>query len=374
MAPMVADLFRERDSKSKWTCVAAHRIRRRMYRHQLPIGLKAGSFKRMHSFMQLFNTFARWMSEQQGCRYDALACLQDNDLAEMWISSIANEDKGKTRAGSARTAMNSKRAILDFPALPVGGAITRTCTSAVRSAAKSVKQSFGIHVDRVRQMAESYGVSTIWHQRQIALMTLLGFLCLLRFAEIKSFLKLGIRLVLHDFHATAPCCTHSLGAIVRDTIPSPEDVRAVQLCLPSRKTGQHRGSWVTCSDPTTCSLLVVHLRYLQSVKHFGKFLFPSRRRHNGCWSPHPLNPMSRVSYVAFTRIALYEVCGIPWDVCLGYTGHLNRVGGNNFVRQTEGLSEDVNRQLGDWASLDSCRGYNQLPLIEQLGVTDRLHI
>ena len=84
--------------------------------------------------------------------------------------------------------------------------------------------------------------------------------------------------------------------------------------------------------------------------------------------------MSRVSYVALVRLALHNVCGIPWDVCLGYTGHMLRVGGNNFVLQTKGLSEDVNRQLGDWMSKVSCRSYNQLQLVDRLKIVDKLRL
>ena len=90
--------------------------------------------------------------------------------------------------------------------------------------------------------------------------------------------------------------------------------------------------------------------------------------------PNPTNPIDNVAYVSAIRKALHKVYGVPWDVCLGYTGHLFRVGGNNFVHQSKKLTEDINRQLGGWASVPSCRDYNQLLLQEKLTITDKIFL
>lgn len=264
---------------------------------------------------------------------------------------------------------------MSIPLLPVGGAITNTCTSALRDAATTVKQTLSIHVDRIRQIVAAYGVHILWHRRMIALITSLGFTALLRLGEVRTILKMGVKLVLRSLHEVSPCVMvrHDF-VLVSPTLPDLQDVRAVLLCIGPRKTTKNHGSWITISDPTTCSMLVLHLHYLREAGHSGKFLFPSRVREAGKWSPHPSNPISRVSYVAFIRLALHDVCNIPWDVCLGYTGHLLRVGGNNFILQTKGLSEDVNRQLGDWVSTVSCRSYNQLSLSQRLDIVDRIRL
>ena len=53
IAPLITNLFKERDRASRWTCFKAHRIRRRMYRYQMPISLHAETIKHNYSFLCL---------------------------------------------------------------------------------------------------------------------------------------------------------------------------------------------------------------------------------------------------------------------------------------------------------------------------------
>ena len=197
-------------------------------------------------------------------------------------------------------------------------------------------------------------------------MTGFGFVTLLRLGEVRMALKMGIKILTRSLHQYDACYQIKDKVFVAPSLPHPQAVRGMQLIIGPRKTRQKHGSWITLSDPTICGLMMVHLHFLRAVGHSGKFLFPSRENVSGKWLPHPNNAMSRSSYIGLMRLALLHVCKIPWDVCLGYTGHTLRVGGNNFVRQTKGLSEDINRQLGDWASKVSCRSYNQLQVLEQM--------
>ena len=346
-----------------------------MYRYQLPLSLHKDTIKRKCAWLDKFFAFAADMYRQQGLPYNTREAIADDELAEMFISEVAAEDKGKTRPASARAAINTKRAILSLPKLPVGGAITNTCTAALRNEAATIKQTLSIHVDRIRQIVTTYGTSPRWDRRMLSLITALGFAALLRLIEVRSIRKLHVKLVLHSFHEVSPCFTlDNVHFHVAHSLPRLTDVRAILVCIGPRKTTKKHGSWITISDPTVCSMLIVHLHYLRAVEHTGKFLFPSRKSKGSGWVPHPCNPINRVSYVALIRLALHDVCGIPWDVCLGYTGHLLRVGGNNFILQTKGLSEDVNRQLGDWCSTVSCRSYNQLDLIQRLNIVDRIRL
>ena len=209
----------------------------------------------------------------------------------------------------------------------------------------------------------------------LSLITTLGFTALLRLVEVRSIKKMGVRLVLHSLHEVTPCYTLDNEIVfVRHILPQLNEVRAILVCIGPRKTTKKHGSWITISDPTVCSMMVLHLHYLRAANHTGKFLFPSRVRKGNGFIPNPCNPINRVSYVSLIRLALHDVCNIPWDVCMGYTGHLLRVGGNNFILQTKGLSEDVNRQLGDWCSTVSCRSYNQLNLVQRLDIVDRIRL
>ena len=345
-----------------------------MYRHQLPIVL-TGSISRASSFINKFYAFAKWMCDKQRIIYNAVECLRDNELAEMFISEILAEDKGKTRPGSARTAINLVRKLHNIPVLPVGGVITKTCSSAMRSAATTVKQTLSIHVDNIRTISSALTNHPFWFFRQIALLTVTGFVLLLRFGEARALLKMGIRIILTDLHELTPCYISATGDhIILSSLPCLKNIRAVQFCLTSRKTAKTHSSWVTASDRTLCRLLLEHLISLRSMNHKGKFLFPSRTRQGGSWIPNPTNPIRSLTYVRCIRKALHEICGFPWDVCMGYTGHLLRVGGNNFILQSKQLSEDINRQLGGWASLPSCRDYNQLLLQDKLTITDKISL
>ena len=345
-----------------------------MYRHQVPMGAASGNFTRTHSYVQLFRSFAAWMCSQQKIPFVELDCVQDNELAEMWISSVAAENKGKTRPASARTALNTLRKLHNFPELPVGGTITRLCKAATRVAASTTKQTLCLHTNSVRTIAKAYASQSCWFLRQIGTVTVVGFVLLLRFGEARKLVKMGLRIVLPGFREITPCYIDCNGGYrILPSLPSLQQTRAVQFCLTSRKTSTNHSSWVTASDKTLCGLILRHLATLRDLGHVGKFLFPSRKRTRGTWVPNPTNPISADTYVRCIRLALRDVCHVPWDVCLGYTGHLLRVGGNNFIRKSD-LTEDVNRQLGDWASVPSCRGYNQLLLSETLDITDKISL
>lgn len=343
-----------------------------MYRYQVPMGVSTGNLSRTCSYVDLFRSFATWMCAQQQIPFNEMDCIQDNELVEMWISTVAAENKGKTRPASARTALNTLRKLHNLTELPVGGTITKLCKGATRVAATTTKQTLCIHRDNVKKIADAYSRRSFWFLRQIGTITVVGFVLLLRFGEARKLLKMGIRIITIHLQELTPCYISFGGAChVLPNLPPLQQVRAIDFCITSRKTSTTHSSWITASDRTLCGLILQHLATLRELGHVGKFLFPSRQRSAGTWIPNPTNPISGKTYVNCIRLALREVCHLPEDVCQGYTGHLLRVGGNNFVRKSD-LTEDINRQLGDWASLSSCRGYNQLLISEKLKITDKL--
>ena len=361
---------------SKWQSFEAKTLRRYAHRYLYPAVVDPQKISRLNSFCDSFLTFAKRLCEAHSRVFHPVECLSDNDLCGLFIKHVCRENRDKTRPASALRSLNAKRATIGVPALPVGGDISDIIKAAKRNSPKMVKKSSGIDVVYVKRIVKHFTFSGVWFQRMVALMTALGFLCLLRLGEVRSILIVGVVFVHHDFqqNVAAPTALSDRSFLLSVPLPNVAVVRAVQLYLTFRKTSQTQGSFITCSDPNVIMLLHRHVTFLRSIAYTGKFLFPSRMRAGGRWTPHPSNPMSRSSYVLLIRLALFKVCGLPWDVCQGYTGHLLRVGGNNFVRQSKSLSEDINRQIGDWASLASCRSYNQLSVAEQLLYTDRLRL
>ena len=71
------------------------------------------------------------------------------------------------------------------------------------------------------------------------------------------------------------------------------------------------------------------------------------------------------------RKALVIACGMTEDQALLYKGHSLRVGGSNHIRKL-GVSDEVHRLLGGWASLVSSRDYFQLSAEEQMKLCDRM--
>ena len=357
---------KERDSISKWQSFEAKSLRRYADRYLYPAVVDPQTISRKNSYCNLFLSFAERFCKDHFMMFKPVGCYADDDLCCLFIKHICKQKGGKTRPASALRALNAKRATINIPPLPVGGEITNLIKAAKRNSPTMVKKSSGISVVYVKRIVNAYAFSMVWFLRMIALMTALGFLCLLRLGEVRSVLLSGVVFVCFDFKQ------HTSRS--REPLPEVSTIRAVQLYLPFRKTSQTHGSFITCSDPSVIIMLHKHVSFLRQSGYGGKFLFPSKMRSAGSWVPNHTNPLSRASYVLLIRMALLEVCKLPWDVCKGYTGHLLRIGGNNFVRQSTSLSEDVNRQLGDWASLASCRSYNQLSVAEQLLYTDHLRL
>ena len=89
--------------------------------------------------------------------------------------------------------------------------------------------------------------------------------------------------------------------------------------------------------------------------------------------PETRNARNKISCSSFNdalRKALVDVCGLTKEQADLFSGHSGRVGGSNYMRML-GVDDDVHRQVGDWASLTSSRGYYALSANEQFAVTDR---
>ena len=378
LRPAIAELYAEEDEVAEWTSPAAKRIKTNMRVNQLPYSATSQKFERNNSFIRLFYEFAENMCREEQRPFNRLFCLANDELVEMWISTVLEEECGSTRPANARKAINAKRLALRLPALPKFSTVSALVKTAKAKHPKTVKKSQVASKKMINSIIDSYKHSPRWWELQFALMTAVGFLCLLRLIEVRQFLHGGVKLVLRNADQISPRIKLRDGSAIYPPLPPINDVVAIRLYCPFRKTTRHHGSWISFTDPKTMTMMLRHLHNLRFLSYHHKLLFPSRNRvakrfRPVCvWMP-TANPFSHKSYVDAMQKALREVCKLPVDVSKMYTGHVLRVSGSNSIRKDTTLSADVNRQLGAWMSLASKEGYDQQSLIEQMQVTQQLH-
>ena len=346
--------------------------------NQIPFSATSQKFVRNNSFIRLFYDFAKKMCQDEGRTFDPLACLRSDELVEMWISEIIDEDCGATRPASARKAINAKRFAMRMPALQKFSTTTDLVKCAKAKSPKTVKKTEVASKKMINAIIEEYKLSPHWWMLQFVLMTAIGFLCLLRFGEIRQFVSDGVKLVQVGMLEVQPLAFMRNRTVVLRPIPPAHLVIAVRLLCPFRKTTQTKGSWITFSDRKTINMMVAHLHNMRRLGYTAKPLFPSKNRVAKCFSPPcpwmPTQiPIARKSYIDIMRQALREVCRLPVDVSMMYSGHLLRVSGSNSVRRDTKLTADINRQLGSWMSMTSKKSYDRQSLIEQLEVTQHLN-
>ena len=85
---------------------------------------------------------------------------------------------------------------------------------------------------------------------------------------------------------------------------------------------------------------------------------------------NPTNHVANTSVKNALRKALREVCGLDKDQAKLFSGHSMRVGGSNYIRRL-GVSDEVHRLMGGWATLASARGYFQLLATEQFAMAHK---
>ena len=185
-----------------------------------------------------------------------------------------------------------------------------------------------------------------WFTKQVGTMTGVGFLTVMRTVELRRIRTDGVKLVLVS-GKHVDC--HEL-----ERFPELEMVRAMLFHVPWRKQHQAKDVWV----PLVCPRAMARV-----LEQFGEgrrqggpdFLFPSRLK-SGSGGMNLVNPISRQSFQNGLQRGLMKACGFSAAVAKLFTGHALRVGGSNYMRRL-GLSDEVHRKLGGWASIESSQGY-----------------
>ena len=325
----------------------------------------SGSWSRLGSWMSKFFAFANNICRSAGKSRTKDQCAASNVMCRHFIAHIAGEEKGATRARSARAALSKYRTRRGWQSLSVDKSISDIVAAVEAANPRTKRQSAGLTAQMVHYVVDKWGASKSWWQRQIATMICLGFVSIMRLGEIRSLQRKGVRLVFAD--------GSERGLHAMRGFPALSKVAAVLLHLPWRKNHVAMDCWVPVACKTTIKLLLRQVQTLRAHSCGNTSLFPSRvYRTKSKQSFNAANWIGEQTFVKTMQAALIQCVPLmthEWSKL--YTGHALRVGGSNRMRRL-GVADDIHRKLGGWMCLTSAQGYMALTPREQFAYTLRL--
>ena len=351
---------RNLDRGEEFPCTLTAQLNNAVAQEFLPHARSEQTWARTGSWLNKFHSFAQVVCRSSGRRRTNEQCLRSNIMCRHFITTVAQEATGVTRARSARMVLSAARIKVGLPSLSEDPNISAVVDGAEAKEPGTKKQSAGLTDTMVKFITKNWGKGKAWFKRQIALMLALGFVSLMRLGEMCKIRLDEVRLVFHDGKE------YLLSELRR--WPNPKELAGVLLHLPWRKNHRHLDCWIPLACKTTVTLLLEHVQGLQRRHSVNPFLFPSKRGKK----VNPTNPVGQASVVRAMRHALTECVPLMtrrWAAL--YTGHALRVGGSNHMRRL-GIADDVHRRLGGWMTLVAAQGYMALSAQEQFKHTLKL--
>ena len=282
--------------------------------------------------------------------------LKDNELCRLFICSLLRKKVGFSVPRAARRFLSNARKRLGLQTLNLDEQLRDNITGYERSMPRTVVQALSLDVDDIQRISEKWGAATTWWEVQSASLMALGFVGILRLAEVRALKIRDVHVVFWDGREVA---LNELGSV-----PRLAKVKGLFIHLRWRKASQSHDTWIPVACPVVIRLLFRHTLLLRRDGKRSGPLFTSRTRVGGRRSPN--NCVGHRAAVEAMRRALREVCAMSNEQALLYKGHSLRVGGSNHIRKL-GISHEVHRIMGGWASLVSSSKYFQLSEDEQLG-------
>ena len=296
--------------------------------------------------------------------YHPSSCLQDNQLCCLFLTQVVEEMKGVSRVTAARRALNVRRQRLGFSSLNDDHDISLLIDGVRRSQPKTRHQVESLDVNDVSSIANTLQQSTRWFDRQLGVLISVGFLTIMRYAELQRIRRDGVRLV---FKNGAEVDLNTIA-----NMPHVSSLQGILIHISWRKSSQCLDAWIPLSCMTTIQRLLQHEQSLRDLACPNHRLFPSVSRSRGS-PPHPHNFFGATQFRDGLRRCLRQICHMSHGDSLAYGGHSLRVGGSNYMRRL-GVDQDVHRSLGGWSVLKSAREYMQLAPWEQFAVTRKLAV
>ena len=326
----------------------------------MPHARSAGTLSKTDSWVQKFFVFAQKICRESGQPRSDLQCLASNNMCRHFITHTAEEDKGFSRARSARTVLSMERKRRGLPELTEDMQIAAVVNGVETANPRTKKQSAGLTATMVKFIRKVWGKSRSWWKRQNAAMLTLGFVSIMRLGELVSLKRSRIHIVLKDGSEVE---LHKLKAW-----PARSMIVGMLLHLPWRKNHPGVDCWIPVACPITIDLILQQVSTLRSMRSRSDYLFPSRAGKRINKTNH-INQQSARGALQHALLECVPLMSRRWAKM--YTGHALRVGGSNHMRKI-GVANDVHRRMGGWMSLVAAQGYMAMSTSEQFNYTLKL--
>ena len=326
-------------------------------------GLSQQSLVRVAAWLRRYYTFLASRNDPSLRPPVLLPQVEDNDLALDFLAHVADENRGRTRVQAALRAVNFIRRMMAIAPLSDDPRTALLREGVLRSQPHAPKGALPFPPLLLFAIAVSWGSSSTWWKRMVALILLVAFLALLRGSGV----------------LTVPNGTvvWVYGLEESDQPPPPGAPHSGALLLvPSRKSTQTAPSWIPVAAGRATALLANHIKWRARHVRENPFLFPSRAPYNyrgrTAWRPNRSNRMSASSFSALMRLALQEVCGLSPSQAAKFNVHSLRVGGINYYKRS-GVSIGMRAAIASHKSLATSKLYLRLLPAEQLRELNAIH-
>ena len=348
----------------------ARRLRKKAQDAVLPLARDPNYYGRALRFMDEFEAFASRMlrseagwSAKEALQLTMQELLANEELIELYILALATKgDTAMSVPGEARRYLSAARERLGLSSIvDEAGAIADVVRAHKRKTPKQRRQAQSIHDDDVRDINRVYGCSKDAWEVQVACLVSLGFVALQRLGELLRVRLEGVRFVLRGG-----------GEVVASELkrlPRRAEVQGAFIHIGWTKARQFHDAWIAVACTDTLRVLLRHVGILRREGRTEGPLFPSRPHVGGFRSMS--KAMDTDAGRRAIRTALVKVCGYPREYAMLVGGHSLRVGGSNYCRRL-GISSEVHRLLGGWASLQSSLEYMQLTSDERFAMATRM--
>jgi hypothetical protein len=316
------------------------------------------ALQRSTRWLSEFQSWARLVYAHSGRKFNPRAAWGSHELMRLFLSEVVRQERGSTVPGSARRFLSAERLRRGFSSLNDVADVSTLLAGVVRATPRTKKKSAPLHEDEIGQLLTEHRGS--WFERQVAIMAGVGFLTVMRLAEVRKIRTDGVRFVLRSGKHV-----DSNAAV----LPQPNKIKAVLFHVAWRKQHQAKDVWIPMACPRMTRRV---LEQLQEGRRQGgpEFLFPSVSRKAGK-AMNLKNPIGRDQFQRQLQVGLVQVCKFAPAVAKLFTGHALRVGGSNYMRRL-GLSDEVHRKLGGWMSIQSSQAYMVLSPREQAQVCEKM--
>ena len=329
----------------------------------------SSSWDRNASWISKFATYVANNCKDQLKRYGAQWAMTSDTISTAFLAKVVREDpEAHTRVVAAKRAINLLRAFADCPSLDTNPAVKFLTRGARNAIVKTTRQSPALLAVFIAAIIVKWGSSTIWWQRQTALMILLSFCALARGSGITSCLRKGLSWVRKDGSIRNNASAFELIQHCQNSSCShPQCVRGFLLLFPARKNHRNSPSWIPIAEKAAIRMMVRHVNWLRSLPA-GTYLFPARKRSKKASKSDPISfapntdrssRMSTKSFRFLLRVALVECCGLSERQSRYYGTHSPRIGTVEELRKC-GVSSEMRQQLGAWMSKSVALSYMQL--------------